>query len=64
MAARGPSAGLLSQLLSLLGMAALVMAVVVLATGWVPRLWGPPVALLIAGACFWGAARTARRGSG
>lgn len=52
--------GWVSQLLSTLGLLALVLALVVLFTGWVSRLWGPPVMLVVAGACFWAAAKTAR----
>ena len=55
-------AGALSQALSLLGMAATVLAVMVLFTGWASRLWGPPLALAVAGACFWAAAKAGRRG--
>ena len=58
---RARSGGALSQLLSILGLTALVLALVVLVTGWVSRLWGPPLGLVLAGAFFWGAGKTARR---
>jgi hypothetical protein len=53
--------GWISQLLSTVGLLALVMALVVLFTGWVSRLWGPPLGLAVAGACFWAAGRLAGR---
>lgn len=53
--------GWLSQLLSTLGLLALVLALVVLATGWVSRLWGPPLMLVVAGASFWAAGKLAGR---